>query len=162
MRCRPDSRAEKPCKLWPFRGVRRQASWRPTYSSTLLLTCLTLDVREHERHRSRRLHRHRRMIFREQLRYKPASTRAGTAVGGLSTQVVRRPPNSRRWHCAGSPHDESGIAGSFLVVCNLDNDAPSMDPAEGPKSPARTRESRGEKPAHGGNPRLSPLIPQAP
>jgi hypothetical protein len=30
MRCRPDSRAEKPLQMWPFRGVRSRASWRPT------------------------------------------------------------------------------------------------------------------------------------
>jgi hypothetical protein len=40
----------------------------------------TLDVREHERHRSRRLHRHRRMIPGEQLPDKPTSTRVGMAA----------------------------------------------------------------------------------
>ncbi len=40
----------------------------------------TLDVREHERHRSRRLHRHRNMIAHAQLLDKPTSARAGMAA----------------------------------------------------------------------------------
>ena len=48
----------------------------------------TLDVREHERHCSRRLQRHRRMICREQLQHKPSASRASSPS--------RSPPGQRR------------------------------------------------------------------
>jgi hypothetical protein len=48
----------------------------------------TLDVREYERHRSRRLQRHGRMICREQPQHKPSASRA--------CPPSRSPPGQRR------------------------------------------------------------------
>ena len=55
-----------------------------------------LDVREHERHRSRRLHSHRRIIRREQLRHKPTPTCVGVAACQRRLRDPHRAPERRR------------------------------------------------------------------
>jgi hypothetical protein len=100
-----------------------------------------LDIREHERHRSRRLHHHRCMIFREQPRHKPTSTRV-----------------------ARLPADESGISASIPVAFSTRTTPhPALIPQEAAgssrQSPPIPATSGSERPAQR---RESPPIPAYP